>query len=133
MGDEELRPKCHSAIDDIDEPDGLAPGQLYFETRDIEVAAEILGEGAPMRAGFVNARCVFGDFRVLGLNADVLQICEFGACLFDVILELPQRCKLGTVGQRGENVIAEMPSLQSAIPRQLPVEIVFLKVVPRRP
>ncbi len=76
------------------------------------------GEIATLISGFVNLRRIPRNLSVFRRSTDVLQIAEFAADVFNVILENSQSCKPRIRTDGFEDVITEMPSLASALPRQ---------------
>ena len=75
-----------------------------------------------MVPGFIDPRLELSDFAVFRLDANVLQIAEFGAGISDVFLEFPKILELRISAKCFESVIAKMPGFAGAFARQVLIE-----------
>ena len=125
---EEVRPEAHGATDDIEEPDRLAAEYLYFKTRNVKVAAEVLAaEVTPVMTGLLDTNHRLCDLCVFRFVANILQVGEFRADASDVILEFLQGWKRRIRTKCLGYVITKMPGFASAVPRQILIEVVVFE------
>ena len=77
----------------------------------------------------LDTRCIPCDPCVFRFDANILQVGEFRAGAFGVILEPPQACKRGIGTKRLGYVITETPCFTGALACQILIEVVVSKLI----
>lgn len=129
MDFQDVRPESNRAVERCGERQLPTVEQDYLKTRGIEIlAAEIpVGKLARMKARLVETWPIPGDLRMSAFSAEVLKTGRCWASVPDMLSEGLQPPKSGISTKRPGHILAEVPRLDSAAPRQVPIKFVVLE------